>query len=38
MRAGASSQAYRDTRADEPNFIDEGKLSFIITREHVIVG
>lgn len=38
MREGAKSQAYADTRADEPNFIDEGRLSFIITKEHVIVG
>lgn len=37
MRASAASPEYARTRADEPNFIDVPRLSFIITREHVIV-
>ena len=38
MREGARSEAYVRTRADEPNFIDAGRLPIIITAEHVIVG
>lgn len=37
MRASAASPEYARTRADEPNFLDVARLSFIITREHVIV-
>ena len=37
MRASAASAEYARTRADEPNFLDVDRLSFIITREHVIV-
>jgi uncharacterized protein (TIGR02118 family) len=37
MRASAASTEYARTRADEPNFLDVDRLSFIITREHVIV-
>lgn len=38
MRIGAQSNAYLETRKDESNFIDEECLSFIITREKVIVA
>lgn len=38
MRASAASQAYRETRADEVNFIDESRLAFVVTREHPILG
>ena len=37
MRESAITPAYERTRADEPNFIDGARLSFIITREHVII-
>ena len=37
MRASAASQAYRETRADEVNFIDESRLAFVVTREHAIL-
>ena len=37
MRASAASQAYRETRADEVNFIDEGRLAFVVTKEHPIL-
>jgi uncharacterized protein (TIGR02118 family) len=37
MRAAATTEAYRDTRADEPNFLG-GHLPFVITREIPIVG
>ena len=33
MRAGAATQAYAKTRADEPNFLADGHLPIIITRE-----
>ena len=36
MRAAATTDEYRKTRADEPNFL-AGDLPFIITREIVIV-
>ena len=37
MRASAASQAYRETRADEVNFIDESRLAFVVTKEHLIL-
>jgi len=36
MRAAATTEEYRRTRADEPNFLS-GDLPFIITREVVVV-
>ena len=36
MRVSATTPEYDRTRADEPNFL-AGELSFIITKEHVIV-
>lgn len=36
MRAGTTTPAYRRTRADEPNFLPDGHLPIIITREHEI--
>ncbi len=36
MRASATTEEYRLTREDEPNFV-EGHLSFVITREHVVI-
>lgn len=33
MREGALTQAYADTRADEPNFLPDGHLPIIIVRE-----
>lgn len=38
MRESARTEAYRQTRADEPNFIAEGEIPIIITTEHVIVS
>ena len=38
MRAGVTTEAYANTRADEVNFIKEGKPAFIITKEHVIIS
>lgn len=38
MRAGAATPEYAITRADEPNFLPDGHLPIIITREHVVVG
>jgi len=38
MRASARTEAYRRTRADEPNFIAEGEIPIIISTEHVIVA
>ncbi len=37
MRASAASEAYAKTREDEPNFIPDEGVDFIITREHAIV-
>ena len=38
MRASAASEAYATTRADEAAFIDESRLAFVVTKEHVIKG
>ncbi len=37
MRESATTPEYARTRADEVNFIAPSRLSFIITKEHVIV-
>jgi uncharacterized protein (TIGR02118 family) len=37
MRDGTRTQAYADTRADEPRFLPDGHLPIIITRETVIL-
>lgn len=36
MKEGTRTPQYEKTRADEPNFLAEGHLPIIITREHVI--
>jgi uncharacterized protein (TIGR02118 family) len=36
MRDGATTEAYRATLADEPNFLAPGPLPVIIGREHII--
>lgn len=38
MKKGAATPEYEVTRADEPNFLPDGHLPIIITREHVVVG
>jgi uncharacterized protein (TIGR02118 family) len=38
MRVSATTPEYARTRADEVNFIDAGRLPFIITKEHMIVA
>ncbi len=38
MRESAKTAEYAAVRADEPNFIDVQRLSFIITRERIIIG
>lgn len=38
MRSGAQTEAYRLTRADEANFLPDGHLPIIITREVVRTG
>ena len=38
MKQGATTPAYEETRADEPNFLPDGHLPFIVTTEHRIVG
>ena len=37
MKRGTTTSEYAATRADEPNFLPEGHLPIIITREHVVV-
>lgn len=36
MKEGAMTPIYAETRADEPNFLPDGHLPFIVTREHEI--
>lgn len=36
MKEGASTPIYAETRADEQNFLPDGHLPFIVTREHEI--
>jgi uncharacterized protein (TIGR02118 family) len=38
MRESAKTTEYAAVRADEPNFIDVSRLSFIITQERIIIG
>ncbi len=38
MKRGTATPEYALTRADEPNFLADGHLPIIITREHCIVG
>jgi uncharacterized protein (TIGR02118 family) len=38
MKRGTTTPEYAITRADEPNFLPDGHLPIIITREHVIIG
>ncbi|NYT22076.1 EthD family reductase [Alcaligenaceae bacterium] len=38
MKQGAATPAYAETRADEPNFLPDGHLPFIVTTEHRIIG
>ena len=37
MKRGTSTPEYSATRADEPNFLPDGHLPIIITREHVVI-
>jgi hypothetical protein len=37
MRESAKAIEYKLVREDEPNFIDQSKLQFIITRERIII-
>lgn len=37
MKRGTSTPEYAATRADEPNFLPDGHLPIIVTREHVVV-
>ncbi len=37
MRAGAATEAYANTRADEVNFLKAGEPKFLITKEHTII-
>ncbi len=38
MRESATTEEYAAVRADEPNFIDTARLSFIITQERIVIG
>lgn len=38
MKQGATTEAYAVTRADEPNFLPDGHLPIIVTREFVLAG
>lgn len=38
MKKGVGTPEYEMTRADEPNFLSDGHLPIIITREEVVVG
>jgi len=38
MRRGTTTPEYAATRADEANFLPDGHLPIIITREHVVIG
>jgi uncharacterized protein (TIGR02118 family) len=37
MKHGTATPEYSATRADEPNFLPDGHLPIIITREHVVI-
>jgi hypothetical protein len=36
MKHGTTTPEYAATRADEPNFLLDGHLPIIVTREHVV--
>jgi uncharacterized protein (TIGR02118 family) len=38
MKRGTTTPEYAATRADEPNFLPDGHLPIIITREHVVAA
>lgn len=38
MKQGAQTEIYARTRADEANFLPDGHLPFIVSREYLIVG
>lgn len=38
MKQGATTEVYARTRADEANFLPDGHLPFIVTREHLIMA
>lgn len=38
MKKGTQTSVYAETRADEANFLPDGHLPFIVTREHTIVA
>lgn len=38
MKRGTVTAEYAATRADEPNFLPDGHLPIIISREHVLLG
>jgi len=38
MRLSATSSAFAQTKADEVNFLEPGRIGTILTEEHVIVG
>ncbi len=38
MKHGTLTEEYARTRADEANFLPDGHLPIIITREHVLIG
>ncbi len=38
MKAGTRTEVYARTRADEANFLPDGHLPFIVTREHLVAG
>lgn len=37
MRQSAQSEAYAQTKADEINFLEPGRIGTILTREHVVI-
>lgn len=38
MKQGAETEIYTKTRADEQNFLPDGHLPFIVSREYLILG
>lgn len=38
MRVSATTEAFKTTMADEPNFLAEEEIPIIITKEHVIIA
>jgi hypothetical protein len=38
MRLSAKSEAYAQTKADEINFLEPGRIGTILTEEHVIIA